>query len=355
MTAPARPEAVGRILIVRPSALGDVARTAPALVTLRKAYPDARIDWLVASPLADVIAHHRDLNHIVPFPRNRFGSLWRRPSVAAEALCWASQLRKAQYDLVVDLQGLLRSGVFTWLTRAPRRVGFANAREMAHRAYNRRHTVGTQLHTVDRMLKLLELEGYAPQRDMRLYVSDGDQHWWKQYRTQHRFADQPYFVVAPSARWRCKCWPIDRYIEIAKRLVQTRHAGEKCVILAAADERKMVQPLVHALGDSALLPTTTVGQMMSVIQHANLLIGNDSSPLHIAVGLDTPLTAIFGPTDPAIVGPYGRDDCVIQPPHIDRQTMAQYRRHRDDQSLISQVSIESVWRNLQTRVGVTAL
>lgn len=343
----AQPDLPSRVLIVRPTALGDVSRTVPALVTLRRAMPQAQIDWLVHEAFADVIRHHPDLDNVIPFPRRRFGALWHNPRVTAEAWAWARGLRTRRYDAVFDLQGLFRSGLFTWLTAAPRRVGFANARELAWLGYNRRHPVDPKRHSVDRMLALLEAEGYKTAHNTHLYVGEADRCWLEHW-LQTNGGPGPYACIAPTARWRCKCWPIENYIQIARRLLETRLAGDRVVILAAPNERLQVQPLLDALGPSPSVrfPTTTVGQMMALLSKTTLLVCNDSAPLHIAVGFDRPIVTVFGPTDPALVGPYRRDDCVICPPgHIYIGTM-DYRHRRDDQSLIAQISIESVWNKI---------
>ena len=341
---------IGRVLIVRPSALGDVARTVPALVTLRQACPQARIDWLVHDDFADAVVHHPALDGVVPFARRRFGTAWCNGRAAGELYAWLRQLRQNRYHLAVDLQGLFRSGLFTRLTAAPIRLGFANAREMGHLAYNRRHFVDPAMHSVDRMLQLLESDGYCPSRDMRLYVGKEHLCWLEDYLRANDLAPQTYAVLAPTARWASKCWPIENYVEIARRLLDGQKVGERLVILASPRERETVRPLVEALANRALCPTTTVGQMMALISRTRLLVCNDSAPMHMAVGFDRPLTAVFGPTDTALVGPYHRCESVVQPPNLERATLSNYRKQRNDQSLISQVTIDQVWQSVLSQL-----
>lgn len=336
-----------RVLIVKPSALGDVCRTAPALATLSRALPHARIDWMVRELFADVVRYHPALSAVVDFPRKRFANAWRSPAVLAEAVAWAGQLRRRQYDLVVDLQGLFRTGLFTRLTCSPQRVGFANAREGAWLGYNQRHWIDPKMHAVDRMLGLLEAAGYPGERDMRLYVGEQDQHWLDGYLDEHGGRGAPYACLAPTARWLCKCWPIEHHIDIGRRLLDSGIAGNRLIVIAAPDERARVQPLLDAFrGDRRVsLPTTSVGQMMAIVAGAALIVCNDSAPLHMAVGFDCPLVAVFGPTNPALAGPYRRDDCVVQPEGIRPPDMTRYR-HRNDQRLIAQVTVDAVWRKV---------
>lgn len=154
-----------RILIIRPSALGDVCRSTPVLVSLRQAFPDAHIDWLVQDVFADAISAHPALTQAIPFPRARLARWWTPGGVAAAAHL-ISSLRAARYELVVDCQGLARSGFLARATAAPVRVGHADAREAAWLAYTHRVPPtlagAPALHTVDRMLSLIEHLGVPP-------------------------------------------------------------------------------------------------------------------------------------------------------------------------------------------------
>ena len=339
--------APARVLIVRPSALGDVCRTVPALATLRRSLPRARIDWMVRARFADAVRYHPALSGVVNFPRQRFAAAWRNPAACAEAVAWARNLRRPHYDLVIDLQGLFRSGLFTRLTGAPRRVGFANAREAAWLGYNQRHWVNPNIHAVDRMLALLEALGYRLEHDMRLYVGEQDQQWLDDYLDDRGGRGGRYACLAPTAQWQCKCWPLERYIDIGRKLLDAGVAGKRLIIVAAPGEHRRVQPLLDAFQDDPRVtcPSTTIGQMMAVVAGAALIVCNDSAPLHVAVGFDRPLVAVFGPTNPALAGPYRRAECVVQPEGIRPPDMTRYR-HRNDQRLIAQVTVDAVWRKV---------
>jgi len=147
-----------RVLLIRPSALGDVSRTVPCLVALRRALPGAHIDWLVNASFADAVAAHPMLDGVVRFDRKHPRSIPRL----------LRHLRAQRYGLVVDLQGLARSGLFTRATGAARRIGFANAREGAWLAYNEKHAFARDLHTVERMRGLLDAAGFPGPADLRL-------------------------------------------------------------------------------------------------------------------------------------------------------------------------------------------
>lgn len=342
-----------RILIVRPSALGDVCRTVPALVTLRRRWPLARIDWMVSGAFAEAVRHHPALNNVIDFPRRRFATLWRSPTVFAEAVSWIRKLRRQRYDLVIDLQGLLRSGLITRLTGAPRRVGYTNAREGGWLGYNLGYPVDANRHTVDRMLGLLDAIGCPLEHDMRLYLGTQDQAWLDAHRAEH-IAPAPggaYACLAPMAKWRCKCWPIKRYIEIARRLLERGIAGEHLIIIAAPDEVAHIQPLLDAFANDrrVSMPGTTIGQMMALIAGADLVVCNDSAPMHMAVGFDRRLVAVFAPTNPALGGPYDRPECVVHPANLSARQMTHHHHH--DPTLIRRVSVDAVWEKILEQCG----
>ncbi|MEM9416517.1 MAG: glycosyltransferase family 9 protein [Planctomycetota bacterium] len=344
------PSAGERILIVRPTALGDVAKTVPCLATLRGAFPESRIDWLVHSAFAEVVQHHPMLDGVVPFDRKGLSGFGLKPSATRAGLALAKQLRRTKYTRVYDLQGLARSGLLTWLTRSPRRVGFRDARERAALGYNVRHDVAPELHTVDRMLGLLQADGLQPVHDTRLYVGEDDAAWATDYIEIQGLSAGRYVCLAPTAQWGCKCWPAGHYAELAERVVAHGGVEGRVVLLAAPHEQDALRPITQALGERALVPTTTVGQLMALIQNTAALVANDSAALHLAVGLGRPAVGVFGPTDPALVGPYRREDDVVQPEGITPGDMADYRGRKDDDALIARVGVDAVWAKLMARL-----
>jgi lipopolysaccharide heptosyltransferase I len=339
------PASEQRVLMIRPSALGDVARTVPVLVSLRQAMPDARIDWLVRDSFVDAIRCHPMLDHAVPFARRRFDSFWFNPAVARELLGYLRELRHRKYQTVYDFQGLHRSGWLTWASGADRRVGFADARELAWLGYNVRHRVDADQHTVDHMLSLLEADGITARRDLRLYVPGEADQWAAEQRHDLGLAEQRYAVIAPTAAWLSKCWPSSRFSQLAGRL--KRLEIDAAVVVGSSGERRQVADLLNGSCPIRLIDRmgkTNVGQLMALIRHAAVVLCNDSAALHIAVGLGVRAVAIFGPTDPAKVGPYRYDIAVVRPQGLDP---VRYRAGKLGQELIARVSVEDAWRGVQ--------
>lgn len=305
-----------RILIVRPSALGDVCRTVPVLASLKRAWPQSTIDWLVQDDLAPAIEAHPALHAVIHFPRRQFGRSWYNPATTIELWRWLGRLRQTRYDLVLDCQGLGRSGLFTWMTRAPGRIGLATARELAWIGYTRRITPPMAPHTVDHMLALVSAVDVEPISDMQLYIMVDHARAWASQADALGLIGTRYAVLAPTARWLSKRWPIERWKSLIPQLLD--RGFERIVVIGAPGEEDQVAAIQSTSGDVPpdvvinLVGQTSIGQTMAAIADASLVIANDSAPLHMAVGFDRPLVALFGPTDPAFVGPYRRDEAVVR-------------------------------------------
>ncbi len=301
-----------RILIIRPSALGDVCRTVPVLVSLRAAYPRARIDWLVQDSFADAVRAHPALSTVVPFPRRRFGR-WTSPPAMVGLWRWLRSLARADYDTVLDCQGLLRSAIFAQATGAPNRIGHADAREGAPLAYSLRVPPAGgngSAHTVDRMLELAAAAGATPVRDLRLHVPNDTP------APDPRTADVRLVVLAPTSRWPGKRWPADRFAAIAAALLDGPAGGNiRVAVVGGAGERAQCGPLIDLAqrepGVLDLVGSTSVAGLLSLVSRAALVVANDSAAVHMAVGFNRPLVALYGPTDVARVGPYQRGGDVI--------------------------------------------
>ncbi len=305
------PATPSRILIIRPSALGDVCRTVPVLASLKLAFPQARIDWLVQREFADAVRAHPDLDRVVPFDRKLLGRSLRRLN-PMPTLRLLSVLRRERYDMVVDAQGLFRSGLFAYATGARRRLGDLNARELAWLFCNERYRIDKDRHTVERMLGILDAAGIPTTGDLRLHTPPESRAQIDGHGPELR--EDGYIVVAPTTRWPAKRWPADRLARVCERLLD--ESQHRIVLVGAAGERDQCGPLTELAERDPrvidMLGKTSVGDLMAVIERCDLFLGSDSAALHIAVGMSRPLVALYGPTRVDLVGPYRRELDVIQ-------------------------------------------
>lgn len=304
----------------------------PIAVSLRRAFPAARIAWLVQDSFADALRAHEAIDELVLFPRRRLRRWWT-PSGLRAAAGFLAGLR-GRFDLVIDAQGLGRSGLMAWATRAARRVGFRDAREGGWLGLTERHSVGAR-HAVDRMLGLLEAAGIPPVAELELRTPSDAAAWWGERRPAARYA-----VVAPTSRWPSKAWPAASWQGLVRGLLD--RGWERVVCVAGPGETEAARAALPRDGRVVdLSGATSVGGMMAVIEEASLVVANDSAPLHMAVGFDRPLLALFGPTDPLAVGPYGRDACVLRTEEA-RAFVGRHRDRRLDDRLMRAISVEAV-------------
>ena len=345
--APLPPAAPQRVLIIRPSALGDVCRSVPVLASLKRAWPTARIDWLVQDGFAPAIEHHPALGRAVPFPRDRFSALLKRGR-PGEFIRWLRRLRAARYDLVLDCQGLARSGLFARLTGAPRRVGFADAREMGWLGLSERCPVPADLHSVDRMLALVRCAGAEPVADMRLYSDLAERAWVTSHQT---LGAGGYAVIAPTSRWPGKRWPAERFAEAARALLDLGVAS--VAVIGAASERGQCGPVLTLARAEPrvvdLVGGTSIGRVMAVIEASRLVIANDSAALHMAVGFERPIVGLYGPTRVDRVGPYGRASEVIQ--HVGPRERLDHKDANAGLALMERIGVEEVVAAAGARLG----
>jgi ADP-heptose:LPS heptosyltransferase len=204
-------------------------------------------------------------------------------------------------------------------------VGYANAREFGWLGVNERYTVPREMHAVDRMLELIRRAGIEPVADMRLYAPPEDR---AAIAADPRFAE-PYAVIAPTSRWPGKLWPAERFAEVARALLV--YGLPRIALVGSKGERDQIGPLLSLAATESrvldLVGQTSIGRLMALIERAALVIALDSAALHMAVGFDRPIVALFGPTRVELVGPYRREADVIQ--HVGS---AERRDHKDAQS-----------------------
>jgi len=301
----ARPK---KILIIRPSALGDVCRTVPVLAALRARFPDAQIDWLVQDSFAGSITHHPALSNAITFPRKTLAKQLRKGKIRP-LVRWLRTLRKPRYDLVIDAQGLLRSAFFGFISGAKERYGYRNAQELGWMFYTKRIDAPREAHTVDRMLALAEGVGCdIAEPNMRLYTGPDE---LSEVVIEY---PNPYIVLAPTSRWGSKRWPVERFVELAESLA--KNGTHRILLVGGPGERLQCAPLVELAREhphiTDRIGSTSITQLMALISRADLVVANDSAALHMAVGFERRIVALFGPTDESLVGPYRCSDSVIQ-------------------------------------------
>jgi lipopolysaccharide heptosyltransferase I len=330
----------GRICLIKPSALGDVVQALPVLSALRGRFPDATIAWVVNRSYADLLAGHPHLNEVIPFDRGRARpwspAAWR----SMRDLC--ESLRERRFDLVCDLQGLFRSGLMTWGTRARRRVGLGDAREGAHLVYSDVVAIPQEnMSAVDRYWLVAEALGAgAAAKQFVLPLDAADRDW-----TDRQLSGLTGLRVAihAGARWMTKRWPEEHFIEIARRL--HREFAADLVLVGGSEEAEAAARIAAAAPGRCenLVGKTTLKQLAAVLDRVHLLFTNDSGPMHLAAALGTRVAAVFTCTSPERARPYGPGHAVFA---TNVWCAASYLKKCSRMECMTELTPDRVWSNL---------
>lgn len=339
-----------KVLIIKPSSLGDVATALPMAADLKFAAPRVKIDWLVHPSLTPLVEGHAAINKVILFDRRKLAPWWRSKTATLALRDLLRKLREAQYDAVIDAQGLFRSAFLTYITNAKIRIGFANAREGATLAYTHKVKLpdnGKKMLAVDRMRALLQPLGIKTSSrpaEAQIPIQPEAAIFARQALGQSR----PVIVI-PGARWATKRWPIDRYTTIVQQLLRE---GQQVLLLGSPDEKPLCDQIEKSAPEAInLAGQTNLAQMIALLDRAKLLIANDSGPLHVAVALNKPAVSLYGPTSPDFVGPYGQMHNVLRhdvPCHPCR------RRECDHHSCMNGLTTETVWTKTLTMLNPKA-
>ncbi len=337
-------ESVRRILLIKPSSLGDIVHAMPTLAALRERFPQAEVTWLVKRQWASLVQVIRGVDHVCAVEPGLRGWLERVPD-----------LRAARFDLVVDLQGLFRSGAMAWLTGCGRRLGFANAREGSPFFYTQQVAVpAVPIHAVDRYLLIAKALGAAPPAEPQFDFIDRpeDRQAAEVLLTEAGLAaSSPWIAMNVSARWETKRWPPQHFAEAADRLSEVQ--ALPIVFLGGPAERPETRAVMARMRTKAvdLTGRTPVGLLPGLLRRAAVLVTNDSGPMHIAAAQGTPVVALFGPTDPVKTGPYGGGHVVLSNAVECRPCFRRECSHAVTLECLTGVQPEQVVRAVQQQLG----
>lgn len=290
------------ILIVRLGALGDIVHAIPAAAALRRAYPDARIDWVVEAKHREILDLVPVIDRVVPLEKASMGA-WMQST---------RELRMVRYDVALDFQGLMKSAILARASGAARVLGFSiwHLREKGARPFysesvdtgegERRHVLFKNLQLISALgvenaaieFPLAHVESAA--RDAILEMSAG----------------APFALINPGAAWPNKRWAPERFGELAVFLRDVR--GLRVFVLWGPGEESLAGDVVAAsAGAATLAPPTRIADLVEICRSAALMVSGDTGPLHIAAAVGTPIVGIFGPTDPGRNGPWAAQDVTV--------------------------------------------
>ena len=336
-----------RILILKLSSLGDIVHALPAVAAIRQRFPSAHICWLVKSEWASLLEGNPDINEV-----------W---SVDVSWPNWpklVQGIRRKRFDLVVDFQGLFRSGILGLLSGARMRVGFAQAREGAAWMYTHHVSLpGAEnspwrllgIHAVDRNLAIAQFLECDIARPVFHFPEHSEEHTYLCDEWRKAGIDEGHQVIAlaPWSRSAVKSWPLHRFVELAENLLKLPKV--RVVILGGPADIPSACSFDHLESQGAvnMVGNTSLRHLPALLKKMKLVVGNDSSIIHLAAGVGTKVIAIFGPTLPQATGPYPLAHHVVHRTNLECSPCGQRTCHNSQQlECLESISVSSLWESV---------
>jgi heptosyltransferase-1 len=317
------PVGIGRLLIVRLGAMGDVIHALPAVTALRQAFPEARLSWLIEERWAELLCTlatprsgpRSPQRPLVDRVHTVDTKQWRASPFSLQTweriAAGLSDLRSGRYELAVDLQGAIRSALLARWSGAPVVYGAAQPRENLASMFYTRQVITSGDHVVQQNLRLAEA---IAQRPLQLQQVDFPHDPAAEQELDRWLKDrgiQNFALLSPGAGWGAKQWPAERYGQVAKKLAED---GVKCVVNSGPGEQQLARTLAEAGDEAVEVFSGSLTQLIALTRRARVYIGGDTGPMHLAAALRIPVVGIFGPTDPARNGPFGTRNIVLRGP-----------------------------------------
>lgn len=289
------------ILLIQTGFIGDVVLSTPVISAIAAKYPGASIDFLTTPQAADLVRHHPQLNAVLVFDKRgaRSGIRGLREM--------AAELRSRKYDIVFSLHKSWRTGALVWLSGIPVRYGFRRAK--LRFLYTRSAVREDLHHEVLRNLAVLRGAGFEPaELPKQMHIEIPQETRAAMSARLADFSNRGYAAIAPGSVWATKRWTPEGFAGVAAGLI---NQGRGVVIIGAAADDAGADKLIQALDPSMrgsvinLVGKATLLESAAVIAGAELLVSNDSAPLHIASATGTPVVAVFCATVPGFgFGPW---------------------------------------------------
>jgi heptosyltransferase-1 len=334
------------ILIIKLSAIGDVVHSLPFLEVLRDTFPLAMIDWVVEEDASGIAEGHPAIDQLIVFPRKswlkRFTKKGQYIGVAREVAEFIKQLKERKYDIVVDLQGLFKSGILTFLAHGERKIALNGGREGSSVFINERVAIpDPDIHALERYLCIAK------------YLGAANLMWGGQipiYDTHKRRVDlllgeigdsSTLIAVAPMAKWESKLWELGRFASLADAIKE--ELGAEVIFTGTESDKATIDNILSAMRTRALnlAGRTSLKELACLYQKCAVVISTDTGPMHVAAAMGSPVVvALFGPTSPSRTGPYGVKHRIIR---VGLECSPCLRKRCDHMSCMKKITVDMVF------------
>ena len=334
------------ILIIKLSAVGDVVHSLPFLEVLRDRFPSAMIDWVVEEDASGIVESHPEIDRLIIFPRKswlkRFIKKGEYIGVGKEVTKFLKELKGRRYDIVVDLQGLLKSGILTFLANGKRKIALNGGREGSLIFTNEKVAIpDPDLHALDKYLCIARYLGATnPVWNGQIPIYDTDEEH-VDYLLGEIGNNSTLVAVNPMAKWESKLWELHRFASLADTIKEELGAG--VVFTGSEGDKAAIEDIRSRMKTRALnlAGKTTLKELAYLYQKCAAVICTDTGPMHVAAAMGSPVVlALFGPTSPLRTGPYGAKHRVIR---AGLECSPCFKKRCDDMSCMKKITVEMVF------------
>ncbi len=336
-----------KILFIKLSAIGDVVQTLPALEAINKAHPQSEITWVVEEAAAGILEGHPLIHRLLISRRKSWMRMLKSPRTIMDAYRgmrgFVRQLRDVRYDVAVDFQGLLKSGILIGLARAERKIGFDGTRELSYLFLNERlPAYDIERHALERYLDVARCLGAVnPSPTCTLPIE-------REISVIKKRLEGPahggrIVVINPVARWKTKLWQERKFAELADRLISEREA--LVIFTGSTDDRSVAGRITASMKRRAenWAGETTLKELAALASLADLFITTDTGPMHLAAAAGAKVLALFGPTAPWRTGPYGPNHLVVRK---GLECSPCFKRNCEDVRCMEEITVEDVMKKI---------
>jgi len=334
------------ILIIKLSAVGDVVHSLPFLEVLRDRFPSAMIDWVVEEDASGIVESHPEIDRLIIFPRKswlkRFIKKGEYIGVGKEVTKFLKELKSRRYDIVVDLQGLLKSGILTFLANGKRKIALNGGREGSLIFTNEKVAIpDPDLHALDKYLCIARYLGATnPVWNGQIPIYDTDEEH-VDYLLGEIGNNSTLVAVNPMAKWESKLWELHRFASLVDTIKEELGAG--VVFTGSEGDKAAIEDIRSRMKTRALnlAGKTTLKELAYLYQKCAAVICTDTGPMHVAAAMGSPVVlALFGPTSPLRTGPYGAKHRVIR---AGLECSPCFKKRCDDMSCMKKITVEMVF------------
>jgi lipopolysaccharide heptosyltransferase II len=304
---------VKNILLIKLSSIGDVLSTTPCFRALKKHLPQVKLSLIVERESFDLVKNNPYLDKIFIFDRTElsksFCSFFRLRRALVKFFHLIKELKKEEFDLVLDFQGLLRSVFFLYLARAKYKICRGNFLGVDERTSKTQPLLAVENYLS--MLRKLGIKGASP--ELEIFLGPADRQFAQDFFSRHQISGRDLVIILnPATRWPTKTWPQQNFIELAQRLIT--HLGAKIILIGSKDELETSLTIQKAIRNNIFLATgkTSLTELAALIKKSELLITGDTGPMHLAAAVKAKTIALFGPTNPQRTGPVNPNATIIQ-------------------------------------------